>query len=69
MPKPPQVYPPEMFLMGLLLHWPLSDNGFPPPDTFTHGLLMGLPVRILGLPSDRNRLLARPKEIVHVSPR
>ena len=69
MPEPLQIYPPLMFLAGMLMHWPLSDNGFPPPSPFSYALLKGVQMMIVGLPSDRARLYSQPKELSNASER
>lgn len=64
MPEPelPKLHPSIMFLMVPMTAWSLADNGVPPIHPFAVGMLMDLPIRLVGLPSDRDRLCPRPKE-------
>ena len=67
MPEPLRILPPITALFGLLANWPLADNGLPPLRLMAFGLALGAPLRIVGLPADRARLFACPKEVSRVS--
>lgn len=67
MPEPLEIKPPNMFLVAPLVTWPLADNGFPPIKALTYAVLTGVSLQLLGLPSDRARFFAAPKELCHVS--
>ena len=67
MSEPLEPKPPIMFLLGMLIIWPLSDNGHAPLRPIVYSTLMGTPRRFLGLPEDRDRLSLRTQEAGHAA--